>query len=286
MKNGIYFMTFAIIIGIISLKAIPAPIVTDGLVSYWTFDKAYIVNDTVKDVWSDNNGTIIGNPKVVPGQIGEALKFDGAGDFVNLTTLGDFGRQIGTSSFEAWIKTRNKTDWMTLINTHGEECPNWGIELNGINRRNRLEIIEGTLQFVVSLKEEKENGACVILGTGRSFQIFDGDWHHIVYINEYNLDEGKGKESIYIDSVFYHLGNSLFEGNGAFLPFTDPVYLGARNFRRKSEGYFEGMIDEVRFYDRPLTTDEVIQNFESTQPYNIAPKGKLSTVWATLKTKL
>ena len=290
MKNGIYFMTFAIIIGVFSLKAIPASVVTDvvtdGLVSYWTFDKAYIVNDTVKDVWGDNNGTIIGNPKVVPGQVGEALKFDGAGDFVNLTTLGDFGRQIGTSSFEAWIKTRNKTDWMTLINTHGEECPNWGIELNAINDGHAFLIREGILQFVVSLKEEKENGACVTFGTGSSFQIFDGNWHHIVYINEYNLDEGKGKESIYIDGVFYHLGNSLFGDNGAFLPFTDPVYLGARNFRRKSEGYFEGMIDEVRFYDRPLTTDEVIQNFESTQPYNIAPKGKLSTVWATLKTKL
>jgi hypothetical protein len=46
------------------------------------------------------------------------------------------------------------------------------------------------------------------------------------------------------------------------------------------------MIDEVRFYDRPLTADEVIQNFESTEPYHIAPKGKLSTVWGALKTKL
>ena len=107
----------------------PASVVTDGLVSYWTFDKAYIVNDTVKDVWSNNNGTLIGNPKVVPGQVGEALEFDGAGDFVNLTTLGDFGEQFGTSSFEAWIKTSNTIDWMTLINTHGAECPNWGIEL-------------------------------------------------------------------------------------------------------------------------------------------------------------
>ena len=72
MKNGIYLTTFAIMIGIFSLKAIPAPVVTDGLVSYWTFDKTHIVNDTVKDVWGDNNGTIIGNPKVVPGQVGEA----------------------------------------------------------------------------------------------------------------------------------------------------------------------------------------------------------------------
>ena len=47
-----------------------------------------------------------------------------------------------------------------------------------------------------------------------------------------------------------------------------------------------GMIDEVRFYNRPLTAREVIQNFQSTEPYNIAPKGKLPTVWGALKTKL
>ena len=119
MKNGIHFMTFAIIISIFSLHTALASIVTDGLVSYWTFDRGYITNKTVKDVWGDNNGTLIGNPKVVPGQVGEALEFDGIDDFVNLTTLGDFGGQIGTSSFEAWIKTTNKKDWMTLINTHG-----------------------------------------------------------------------------------------------------------------------------------------------------------------------
>ena len=57
--------------------------------------------------------------KWFPVRIGEALEFDGSGDFVNLTTLGDFGRQIGTASFEAWIKTSNGARWMTLINTHG-----------------------------------------------------------------------------------------------------------------------------------------------------------------------
>ena len=36
MKSGIYLMTFAIVIGIFSLNALPASVVTDGLVSYWT----------------------------------------------------------------------------------------------------------------------------------------------------------------------------------------------------------------------------------------------------------
>ena len=286
MKSGIHFMTFAIIIGIFSLNTAPASIVTDGLFSYWPFDRVHIINKTATDVWGDNNGTIIGNPKVVPGKIGEALEFDGAGDFADLTTLGDFGTQIGFSTFEAWIKTTNKKDWMTLINTHGDQCPNWGIELNGINRRNRLEIIEGTLHDHFSIGGAR---GCGTVSSGSSVDIFDGEWHHIVYTNDSVLNEGVGVNGtiiIYIDGVSVSTSNHGFGRNRAFSPFTAPVHLGARKFPGKSQGYFTGMIDEVRFYNRPLTADEVTQNFQSTEPYNIVPKGKLSTVWGALKTKL
>ena len=285
MKSGIHFLIFAIIIGVFSLNTAPASIVTDGLVSYWPFDKGYIINKTATDVWGDNNGTMIGNPKVVSGQVGEALKFDGVDDFVNLTTLGDFGRWIGTSSFEAWIKTTNKTDWMTLINTHGDECPNWGIELNGVNIKNKFEIMEGALHSYFNFGGPGECGG----GGTDSVDIFDGEWHHIVYTNDYTINEGgggSGKIIIYIDGVSEPVSNHGFTGNKAFSPFTAPIHLGARKFPGKAHGHFMGMIDEVRFYDRPLTPDEVIQNFESTEPYNIAPKGKLSTLWGALKTKL
>ena len=285
MKRGIYFLIFAIIIGIFSLNMAPASIVTDGLVSYWTFDRVHIINKTATDVWGDNNGKISGNPKVAPGHVGEALKFDGAGDFVNLTTLGDFGRQIGTSSFEAWIKTRNETDGMTLINTHGDQCPFWGIELN----RDILfdEIIEGTLQYYFSAERPR---GCGGVGGGGSVDIFDGEWHHIVYTNDFMINEGgfggNGKRIIYIDRVPSLISHYGFGGNIAFWRFTVPVYLGASKFPGIAPGYFKGMIDEVRFYDRPLTADEVIQNFKSTRPYNVTPKGKLSTIWGTLKAKL
>ena len=286
MKRGIHFLTFTIIIGIFALNTAPASIVTDGLVSYWTFDKGSIVNKNAKDVWGDNNAKIVGNPKVVPGQVGEALKFDGAGDFVNLTTLGDFGRQFGTASFEVWIKTTNKKDWMTLINTHGAQCPNWGIELNGANTRHRFEIFEGTLHDYIGIGGP---GGCGRGGGGRSVGIFDGEWHHIVYTNDYTIHEGggNGKIIIYIDGVSGSTSHHGFGGkNRAFSPFTASVTLGARKFPGKSTGHFMGIIDEVRFYARPLTLREVIQNFESNEPYDIGPKGKLPTVWGALKTKL
>ncbi|RKY00911.1 hypothetical protein DRP77_10640, partial [Candidatus Poribacteria bacterium] len=59
------------------LTAGRAQIVTDGLVGYWSLDKATIEGKTVKDVWGGNDGTIVGDPKIVPGKVGEALEFDG-----------------------------------------------------------------------------------------------------------------------------------------------------------------------------------------------------------------
>ena len=69
MKSGIYFRIFAIIIGVFSLNATSASVVTNGLVSCWTFDSTYVVNKTTKDVWGDNDGTISRNPEVVPGEV-------------------------------------------------------------------------------------------------------------------------------------------------------------------------------------------------------------------------
>ena len=85
-----------------------ASIVTDGLVSYWNFEKNTIIRKNVKDIWGENDANIMGNPKLVSGYFGDALEFDGVDDYVNLTNLGNFGEQVGTSTFEAWVKLGKK----------------------------------------------------------------------------------------------------------------------------------------------------------------------------------
>jgi len=285
MKSGIHLLAFTIIIGLFSLNTAPASIVTDGLVSYWTFDRGTIVSNTLKDVIGNSNGTIMGNPKIVPGHTGDALKFDGVDDFVNLTTMDDFGKKFGTSTFEAWFNTSNKDDWMILINTNGGFCPIFGIQLNGIKNWFHLEFINGIIHTFISLRFD-DRRRCGIYGRGFNVHFNDGKWHHIAHTVHFMMNNGKVTRKIYINGVLRSTNNILFGGKRAFLTFTHPVYLGARDFHGKTEGFFEGMIDEVRFYDRPLTLKEIRQNFESTQPFNVKAKGKLSTVWATLKTKL
>ena len=282
MKNRNYLLIFSIIISLLLINSLNGSIITNGLVSYWTFDNIHIVNKTAKDVWGDNNGTINGNPKLVRGHVGEALEFDGDEDFVNLTTLGDFGRKMGSSTFEAWIKTKNNTDWMTLVNTHGQECPFWGIQHNGLKGKGRFRRGRGMVFFINSIKRKI---GCSSLFTGHSSNIYDGKWHHIVYINELLLEERKSRESVYIDTMKRGSIHGSFGADWITLQFTEPVHLGASNFEGKTEGFFEGMIDEVRFYDRPLTVKEIIKNYESTVPFNVEPKGKLPTVWGSLKSK-
>ena len=115
MKALIIVLTLAVLIvgycGITDAENI----VTDGLISYWTFDLSDIADKTIKDVWGENNVTIVGNPSIVKGHLKDALKFNGIKDYVNLTTLGNFGAKLDYSTFEAWIKTDYKDNWTTII---------------------------------------------------------------------------------------------------------------------------------------------------------------------------
>jgi len=43
-----------------------------------------------------------------------------------------------------------------------------------------------------------------------------------------------------------------------------------------------GMIDELRLYDRPLSEDEVLQNYEA-EGLSVSPGQKLSLTWGGLK---
>ena len=289
MKKMNMLLVFFFIISILIINSSNGSIITDGLVSYWTFDNEHIVDKTAKDVWGDNNGTLNGNPKLVRGHVGEALEFDGKKDFVNLTTLGEFGRKMGSSTFEAWIKTKNNNDWMNLVNTHGTECPFWGIQLNGVKSKDEFRRGRGMMFFLNSIRL---NRLCSPFFLGGTRNIYDGKWHHIVYINQLNLENGRTKEAVYIDSISSGKMHGPFRNNWITLQFTEPVYLGVSNFEGNTEGFFEGMIDEVRFYafsvdlaDRPLRVEEIIQNYKSTVPFNVEPKGKLPTVWSTLKSK-
>lgn len=321
MKKLIFLLTFTFTITLFSHNGNTAP-VTDGLVSYWTFDQQDIIDGTARDVWGKNDGIIVGDPKLVAGRVNGALEFDGSDDYVNLTNLGDFGSQVGTSTFEAWIKTSLKEDrWTTLFKVRdvgfaGRDPevikimdPNcgmgWGIDLNGwakpaiftklglkpdsfvehppLNNDDEISFDKDMVRTYLTHKLRAHR--CGTSTAGWRFPISDGEWHHLVYINGAPYVNENGLElrerAIFIDGKQEWRSRHRWEP-GDFIPFIEPVYLGAGNNRGKAEAFFNGIIDEVRIYNRPLTADEVTQNFEIGLSVEAAEK--LPVVWGALKT--
>ena len=80
-----------------------AQFVNEGLVSGWRFES--ITDGTVADSVGDNHGTIVGDAKIATGKEGNALEFDGDGDYVDCGN----NESLNFDSFDpfticAWIK--------------------------------------------------------------------------------------------------------------------------------------------------------------------------------------
>ena len=277
MKSLIYLLVITLMITMALQSGYTQPIVTEGLVSYWTFDEKDITGFTVKDVWGENDARIVGDPKIVDGQVGEALEFDGANDYVNLTNLGDFGEKIGTSTFEVWMKTSFKKEWTTLFKVLDQGCNMaWAIEPN----RSALAgfpFAEGVIHFM-SVNTPWQ--AALLIPVEIEFPISDGQWHHIVFAI---VDAGKAEISIYMDGEPQEI---IIAGDvkelDNFVPFVEPIFIGVQGtIAVLSAGHFPGTIDEVRIYDRPLTANEVTRNFKSKIGLSVQADEKLPIVWGT-----
>ena len=294
-------------------------IVTDGLVSYWTFDREDIIGNTVKDVWGENNATIVGTPKIVNGHLKDALKFDGIKDYVNLTTLGNFGAKLDFSTVEVWIKTDYKETWTTIFKTIDHGCDKgtmgWGMDINRTSEepddpRQRIPMAlldenlkldaedikdifghkfifgEDVIQLYLASSWKNKNG-CSRSWPLYRFPISDGEWHHLVYTIKHVDENGaEWRESaLFIDGTLNRISKFSPRVPYKYVPFSEPVYLGAGNNRGSTEGFFNGIIDEVRIYDRTLTEAEIMHNYQSTTGLAVDHTDKLPTVWGALKKK-
>ena len=303
-------LLFTVIGFMLTASASAKTIVTDGLVSYWPLDRTNINDRTVKDVWGENDATIVGNPKVVGGYLKQGLKLDGLGDYVSLPNVGNFGSRIGPHTFEVWFKTTYKKNWSAIYKVAEQPCARWnsghGILINAAWKVGHNELVIRENSILVQRTNKVGDGGCAGGSSIRELVTSDGEWHHIVWTsrsaNEEELDKLRNvpvppeikhrpvdgghcsTRALYIDM------EQLVGGTGCSFPndirpYTLPIFLGAVNDNGKASGFFQGVFDEVRIYDRALTHEEVIRNYESGIGLSVEPVQKLSTVWGALKAK-
>jgi len=104
-------------------------------------------------------------------------------------------------------------------------------------------------------------------------KVDDGLWHHIAgtfngkVIKTY-ID---GKESSSLSCV------------GSLDKNSDPLFIGCRG---GSSRWMDGVIDEIKIYNRALTADEIKKDMEDPKAnLSVNVNGKLSVTWGKLKTK-
>ena len=101
----------------------------------------------------------------------------------------------------------------------------------------------------------------------------DKAWHHVLL--SFNGKQG----TLYLD------GEAIADQavKGDLSQNKEPLHIGDALNQR----HFNGLIDEVRIYDRGLTPAEAKQNFEiKTNSLSVRVAGKMTTAWAKLKGNL
>jgi Concanavalin A-like lectin/glucanases superfamily/Bacterial Ig-like domain/Bacterial Ig domain len=210
-----------------------------SLVAVYGFEEA---SGTVVSDGSGNGhgGTIVGATRVSGGRYGSGLSFDGVDDRVDLPALGTF--YDGGFTIEAWVKKQSATQ------ADGAAVGSW---VGGLAGGPMLWV---STQRIWTLT--LATGMANYLSSGRAPAA--GTWQHVAA----TFDGATAR--FYVDGA--QVASRPFTGN---VGDSNQWRIGA--YGSTPMGFFDGVIDEVRIYSRPLSQTEIEGDMSSPVPTDTAP---------------
>jgi len=203
-----------------------------GLVAAYGFDEG--TGTTVKDSSGNNlTGTVIGATWTATGMYGSALSFNGTSSYVDLGSPSAL-QLTGSMTIEAWVKAAaNPADDGQIVS-----------KSNGAGWQLKTSPDTGPHTFGISVsvnsttKAQRYSTAVPALNT----------WYHIAGV----YDAAALTLSTYVNGV---LDNGTLRGT---VPASQLNQTANVNIGRRTGGfYFNGVIDEVRIYNRALSQAEI-----------------------------
>jgi len=224
-RKLIYLVTLVFVL--VSACTSPAEAADPGMVGWWKFD-----GDGLDASGNGRNGTLAGDAHFEAGYSGQALALDGTGDYF---TVDVYKGLMSTSAVTvtAWVKTTSNGD-----------ITYWGRNSGG--RRVDFRVNGGRLRV--------EHGGGNLQG---DTNLLDDEWHHVA------VTIGAGVTVSYPDVKLY------LDGQDDSRHTTDPdppfrladhdnnVDLTMGRRVPQDDRHFNGLIDEVRIYDRVLEVAEI-----------------------------
>ena len=215
---------------VVSAKTIDAGS-TVGLVGEWKFEEGSgtTANDTSGN---SNKGTLVNSPAWVTGKVGKALEFNGTNKYVSINNTSSLNIK-NAITLEALVKT----DVITQDGGPTRRVIDKGVYLLAASDKSYIKIYIG--------------------GVGKSVEkawtVIDiGKWHHIV--GTYDSAGGTNNLKLYQDGIL--VAQTTVTGN--IDTNTSILNIGRQGI---TTGRFDGMIDEVRVYNRALSSSEVSSRY-------------------------
>jgi prepilin-type N-terminal cleavage/methylation domain-containing protein len=222
---------------------IPSP--HSGLVGYWNFDEG---TGTIAYDLSGygNNGTLVNfsfteTSGWTTGKIGKALIFDGADDWVKVSSTPSLDINKNISVF-AWVNRSRIVDWERILGKYFWSSGNTGSW--------ELDLGQGYLRCIFNV-----NGTWIYANAPAGTNNATGTWYFVGCVYDgsrlYNYVNGELKAT------------SIASGN--ITTTTYPLAIGTTSNGTAIQDVIQGIADEVRIYNRALSASEIKALYEVTR---------------------
>jgi hypothetical protein len=194
-----------------------------SLLAHWKFDDGS--GNIAIDSAGKNDGILLGDPVWTTGIIGGALSFDGDGDYVAVDAVDALTGD--TFTIQAWICVSEFAGlWNPVLIQH--DLSNDGCYFYVASSRPSFYIVEYPV-FAQAISHEAINA---------------NQWYHIAVTNDGSA------LNLYV--------NGLLKSTASSSGLTGVNYNAYIGCEPAMPLYYNGLIDDVRIYDRALTEDEII----------------------------
>jgi hypothetical protein len=221
-----------------------------GLVGCWLFNEGS--GNLISDLSGNNNtGTLINiSPQTnasgwVPGGRGAAIQFDGTNDYLDLGNNPSLESPLPVT-LSVWVCAKDLSTWYNPIATDAQTT------YSGL----MLEInTDGTIGF--QFGDGTGGGSTDRRSKASVGAISVGKWFHVV-----GVCRGADDMDIYINGID---AGGTYSGTGGAVAYTaNSAKIGSNAW---GDGYYTGLVDDVRIYNRALSPREVLSLYSA--PYEM-----------------
>ncbi|MGB3073751.1 MAG: LamG domain-containing protein [Chitinophagales bacterium] len=265
MKNNSLFLAALLLIGVSAFAQNP---LTDSLIAYYPFD-----GNALDASGNGNDGTVNGATLTTDrfGNPNSAYKFDGTNDYIEYIAGSKFKPETFPVSMTAWLKSNTPSDVGTFFKND-----------NAINVYTGF-IFQIQVTWGGVLEVHYGDG-----GTSNSYHrrskgglvpINDNQWHFVACVVR-----GPTDMDLFIDCNY---DEGFYDGTGGELVYTNADGTSGIYDVVAGTYYYKGALDELRFYNRELTLNDLLTIHSFPNPYgtlsvalgtdvNICPGGEVT----------